>query len=66
MSYLVPITIDEAKERGFSRVWVPKTKLNHGKKKRDIRALIDKHFGAIPDFPEVHKKRYLRRKSIDW
>lgn len=34
--------------------------------KKDYKALVDKYFGASPDFPEVHKKRTSSKHDLDW
>jgi len=36
------------------------------RKKRDWIKIIDKYYGAIPDFPEVHKMRYSRKRDVSW
>ena len=35
------------------------------KEKRDIPSLLDKYFGALPDFPDVPKKRSFKKRSIN-
>lgn len=33
------------------------------KKNKDICSILDKYFGALPDFPDVAKKRTFRKRS---
>lgn len=34
--------------------------------KKDYKSLINKYYGAIPDFPEVHKLRVNSKKDFTW
>lgn len=34
------------------------------RKRRDFKKVLDKHFGSIPDFPDVAKMRYSRKRAI--
>lgn len=34
--------------------------------KKDYKSLINKYYGAIPDFPEVYKKRVSLKKDLTW
>ena len=34
------------------------------KENRNVRSILDKYFGALPDFPDVVKKRSFRKRSI--
>ncbi|OGM31679.1 hypothetical protein A2803_04590 [Candidatus Woesebacteria bacterium RIFCSPHIGHO2_01_FULL_44_21] len=33
---------------------------------KDFKEAIDKHFGSIPDFPEVHKMRFSKKRDVSW
>lgn len=33
-------------------------------KRKDYKKIIDKYFGALPDFPDVTKDRYFRERQI--
>lgn len=35
------------------------------KEERDIRSILDKYFGALPDFPDISKKRNFKKRSIN-
>lgn len=34
------------------------------KENKDVRSVLDKYFGALPDFPDISKKRSFRKRSI--
>lgn len=34
------------------------------KENKDIRSILDKYFGALPDFPDVTKERSFKKRSI--
>ncbi len=34
------------------------------KKTRDIKVLLDKYYGAAPDFPNVTKMRHFRKRNV--
>ncbi len=31
----------------------------------DTRSILDKYFGALPDFPDISKKRNFKKRSIN-
>jgi antitoxin (DNA-binding transcriptional repressor) of toxin-antitoxin stability system len=35
-------------------------------KMKDFKKVIDKHFGSMPNFPEVHKMRYSKKRDVSW
>jgi antitoxin (DNA-binding transcriptional repressor) of toxin-antitoxin stability system len=34
-------------------------------KSKDISTVIDKYFGALPDFPDLAKKRKFRKRKVN-
>lgn len=49
----------------FVRI-VPLIKKRPKMSKKEAKRLVDKYFGISPDFPEVTKMRYFRKKDISW
>ena len=34
-------------------------------KSEDINSILDKYFGALPDFPDVSRKRNFKKRSVN-
>ncbi len=34
------------------------------KENKDVRSILDKYFGALPDFPYISKERTFRKRNI--
>ena len=34
--------------------------------KKDYKSIVNKYYGAIPDFPEVYKDRVSLKKDLTW
>lgn len=48
----------------YGKPLVKITPVSKKENKMDLENKLRKYFGAIPDFPEVSKKRYFRNKKI--